>query len=66
MYLVHARNNARRPARDIFYRIDMGNVKPPYVPFALSVLPRVRSLWHRARASRVSHAGTSVQPEQIN
>ena len=33
IYLVHARHNAMRPARDIFYRIDPGNVAPRYLAY---------------------------------
>ncbi len=46
IFLVHARHNGRRPAPDVFYRIDTGGVSTMLLPAVMNVLPRLRSAWH--------------------
>jgi peptidoglycan/xylan/chitin deacetylase (PgdA/CDA1 family) len=44
IFLVHAKSNRFRPAKDIYYRISLGNTLPDRVPLKLLALPLLRSL----------------------
>lgn len=51
VFFVHARHNAARPSRDIWYRVVMTNEPIRQLPIALEVMPRLRSLAARWRRS---------------
>jgi peptidoglycan/xylan/chitin deacetylase (PgdA/CDA1 family) len=44
IFLVHAKSNRFRPAKDIYYRISLGNTSPERVPLELLAIPILRSL----------------------
>jgi peptidoglycan/xylan/chitin deacetylase (PgdA/CDA1 family) len=44
VFLVHAKNNRFRPAKDIYYRVSLKNEGPRYLPFSVKIFPTVRSM----------------------
>ncbi|CFX22920.1 Polysaccharide deacetylase [Candidatus Filomicrobium marinum] len=52
IFLVHARHNSERPAKDIWYRVVMTNESVQQLPWVLSIKPRLRSLVQRWRRGR--------------
>ena len=49
IFLVHGRSNRFRPAPDIFYRTSPKNARPGFLPFAVRVMPSVRTIVNRLR-----------------